>query len=122
MNDPLIRRLSILAIIVILGWTIWLLQPILAPFIAAFILAYLLNPLVEKLMRMGKMPRWVSIGAVFLLMTVLVVAAMWWSWMPLMHKLRWIISPQLANPHGSWAASKPMPHQPQMQMIKCAWC
>jgi len=78
MNDPLIRRLSILAIIVILGWTIWLLQPILAPFIAAFILAYLLNPLVEKLMRMGKMPRWVSIGAVFLLMTVLVVAAMWW--------------------------------------------
>lgn len=78
MNDPLIRRLSILAIIVILGWMVWLLQPILAPFIAAFILAYLLNPLVEKLTQWGRMPRWVSIGAVFLLMTALLVAATWW--------------------------------------------
>lgn len=78
MNDPLIRRLSILAIIVILGWMVWLLQPILAPFIAAFILAYLLNPLVEKLTQWGRTPRWVSIGAVFLLMTALLVAATWW--------------------------------------------
>ena len=78
MNDPLIRRLSTLAIIVVLGWIVWLLQPILAPFLAAFILAYLFNPLVEKLMYLGKMPRWVSIGSVFLLITLVFVAAMWW--------------------------------------------
>lgn len=78
MNDPLIRRLLILVFVVIFGWVIWLLQPILAPFVAAFILAYLLNPLVEKLMQVGRMPRWVSIGAVFLIMTTAVVAATWW--------------------------------------------
>lgn len=78
MNDPLLRRLTILVFILILGWIVWLLQPILTPFIAAFILAYLLNPLVEKLMQFGRMPRWVSIGAVFLLMTSLIIAATWW--------------------------------------------
>lgn len=78
MNDPLIRRLIILVFVVLLGWVIWLLQPILAPFVAAFILAYLLNPLVEKLMALSKLPRWLSITVVFLVMSVLLVAAMWW--------------------------------------------
>lgn len=78
MNDPLIRRLIILVFILVFGWIVWLLQPILTPFMAAFILAYLLNPLVEKLMRAGRMPRWLSIGAVFLLMTSLIITATWW--------------------------------------------
>ena len=78
MNDPLFRRLIILVFILILGWMVWLLQPILTPFIAAFILAYLLNPLVEKLMQFGHVPRWVAIGVVFLLMTSVMIAATWW--------------------------------------------
>lgn len=78
MNDPLIRRLVILVFIVAFGWLVWLLQPILTPFVAAFILAYVLNPLVEKLMRVSRMPRWVCIGVVFLLMCAVVIAATWW--------------------------------------------
>ena len=78
MNDPLIRRLIILVFVLVFGWVVWLLQPILAPFVAAFILAYLLNPLVEKLMALARMPRWMSITAVFLLMTTVLVAATWW--------------------------------------------
>lgn len=77
MNDPLIRRLIILVCVVVLGWVIWLLQPILTPFVAAFILAYLLNPLVEKLMSVCRLPRWVSIGSVFLIMSAALIAAAW---------------------------------------------
>lgn len=83
MNDPWIRRLIILISLVIVGWVLWLLQPILTPFIAAFILAYLLNPLVEKLMQRGHMPRWFCIAVVFLLMSSVLVAAAWWLF-PLM--------------------------------------
>lgn len=71
------RRLAVLAMLGFVGWMVWLLQPVLAPFIAAFIVAYLLNPLVEKLMRYGDLPRWVCILLVFLVMGAAVLAATW---------------------------------------------
>lgn len=77
MNDPLLRRIFILAVIVLIGWILYLLQPVLAPFIAAFVLAYLFNPLVLRLMRVG-LPRWLSISAVFVGISVALVLATWY--------------------------------------------
>lgn len=77
MNDPLLRRIFILAAIVLIGWILYLLQPVLAPFIAAFVLAYLFNPLVLRLMRVG-LPRWLSISAVFVGISVGLVLATWY--------------------------------------------
>jgi len=77
LNDPLMRRLMVLTILGVVGWFIWLLQPVLAPFLAAFIVAYLLNPLVEKLMNFGQLPRWLSILLVFLVMGSALLAATW---------------------------------------------
>jgi predicted PurR-regulated permease PerM len=71
------RRLVMLTTIGIVGWLIWLLQPVLAPFLAAFIVAYLLNPLVEKLMHYGRLPRWISIFLVFVVMASALLAATW---------------------------------------------
>jgi predicted PurR-regulated permease PerM len=76
--DPIIRRVCILASVVLLGWVLWLLQPILAPFIAAFLMAYLFSPLVERLEMWIKMPRWVAILVVFVVIGTGVTAAAWW--------------------------------------------
>jgi predicted PurR-regulated permease PerM len=76
-NDLLLRRIFILAAIVVIGWIIYLLQPVLAPFVAAFVLAYLFNPLVLRLMRFG-LPRWLSISSVFIGISVGLVLATWY--------------------------------------------
>ena len=77
MNDPVFRRLAILATFVLLGWILWLLQPVLTPFFAAFLLAYLLNPLVEWLMDWGRLPRWTSILLVFGVIGAALLAVLW---------------------------------------------
>ncbi len=77
MNDPWLRRLAILSIVVLVAWILWLLQPVLAPFFAAFLLAYLLNPLVEKLMLWGRLPRWTAILTVFGAIGAVMVAVLW---------------------------------------------
>ncbi|MEY2864191.1 MAG: hypothetical protein RLY58_1898 [Pseudomonadota bacterium] len=77
MDDPLMRRLVMLTTMGIVGWLIWLLQPVLAPFLAAFIVAYLLNPLVEKLMHYGHLPRWICIFLVFMVMGSVLLVATW---------------------------------------------
>lgn len=77
MKDPLLRRIFILAGIALVGWLIYLLQPVLAPFVAAFVLAYLFNPLVIRLMKIG-LPRWLSITSVFVGISVGVVLATWY--------------------------------------------
>jgi predicted PurR-regulated permease PerM len=76
-DDPLMRRLVMLTTMGIVGWLIWLLQPVLAPFLAAFIVAYLLNPLVEKLMHYGHLPRWICIFLVFMVMGSVLLVATW---------------------------------------------
>lgn len=76
MNDLLLRRIFILAVIVCFGWILYLLQPVLAPFVASFVLAYLLNPLVKRLMRIG-LARWLSITLVYFGILFGVVMASW---------------------------------------------
>ncbi len=50
--------------VVLLGWLIYLLKPILTPFLAGALLAYLGNPLVDRLQRRG-MSRMAAVAVVF---------------------------------------------------------
>lgn len=77
MDDLLLRRIFILAAIVLIGWVLYLLQPVLAPFVAAFILAYLFNPLVLRMGHFG-LPRWLSISVVFIGISVGLTVATWY--------------------------------------------
>lgn len=60
------RRLFGLAALVVAGWLLYRLSPVLTPFIAAGLLAYIADPLVDRLQRL-KLPRAVAVVAVFLL-------------------------------------------------------
>jgi len=56
MRDELLadaRLWGWLAIVLAIGWLLYLLSPILAPFLAGAILAYILNPLVARIARRG---------------------------------------------------------------------
>lgn len=46
-------RLQLLAIVLLVGWLIYLLGPVLTPFVAAALLAYLADPLADQLERKG---------------------------------------------------------------------
>jgi len=61
-----------LVLIVATGFLFYFLAPILMPFLAGFLLAYLGNPLVERLSR-WKLPRILSVGIVFLVITLFFV-------------------------------------------------
>ncbi|TCB80775.1 chloramphenicol efflux transporter CxpE [Acinetobacter sp. ANC 4173] len=65
MVDRTLRRIFILAGIVLILWVLYLLKPVVLPFIVAFLVAYLFNPLVEKFHQIG-LPRWLSISLVFI--------------------------------------------------------
>ena len=60
------RRLFGLVTLVIIGWLLYRLAPVLTPFIAAGLLAYIADPLADRLQRL-KLPRSVAVIAVFLL-------------------------------------------------------
>ena len=60
------RRLVGLAVLVLAGWLLYRLAPVLTPFIAAGLLAYIADPLADRLQRL-KLPRSVAVIAVFLL-------------------------------------------------------
>ena len=64
----------LLAGLVLLGWLIYLLAPILTPFAVAAALAYLGDPLVDRL-EAWKLSRTLSVVVVFLVMSLLLVAA-----------------------------------------------
>lgn len=59
-------RLNWLIAIVLIGWLLYLLAPVLTPFIAAALLAYIGDPLADQLQRL-KMPRALAVLSVFLL-------------------------------------------------------
>lgn len=77
MQDRTLKRIFILAGIVLLLWILYLLKPVLIPFVAAFFIAYLFSPLVDKLQQYG-VPRWVSISLVFIGIGVAVTLAVWY--------------------------------------------
>ena len=59
-------RTNWLITIVIAGWLIWLLAPVLTPFVAAALLAYIGDPLADRLERF-KLPRTIAVVVVFML-------------------------------------------------------
>lgn len=77
MQDPILRRVFILAVIASIGWVIYLLMPVISPFIAAFFLAYLMNPLVTRMAKYN-MPRWLTISIVFLGIMVGLAIGAWY--------------------------------------------
>lgn len=77
MVDRTLRRVFILAGIVLLLWILFLLKPVLIPFIGAFLIAYLFSPLVDKLAKIG-LPRWISISFVFIGIGIVITWAMWY--------------------------------------------
>ncbi|MDP2229113.1 MAG: AI-2E family transporter [Moraxellaceae bacterium] len=69
-----IRPWLVVLAVVVLGWLLWLLSPILMPFAAGALLAYLGNPLVSRLMRRGMKRTWAVGLAFFSLVTSTVLA------------------------------------------------
>ncbi|APZ43924.1 AI-2E family transporter [Acidihalobacter ferrooxydans] len=63
-----------LAIVVFLGWLIYLLSPILAPFLVGALLAYLGDPLADRL-EAWHLPRTLAVVVVFVVMGVVVLGA-----------------------------------------------
>ncbi len=60
------NRMNWLIAFAIVGWTLYLLAPVLTPFIAAGLLAYIGDPLADRLERL-KLPRTLAVVSVFLL-------------------------------------------------------
>lgn len=75
MNDAMrIYRSTLgLALLVLTGFLVYWLRPILTPFLAGALLAYLGNPLASRLQRIG-LNRTVSVSLVFLALTAITVA------------------------------------------------
>ena len=75
-QDPVFKRIFILAMLGIVLWILYLLLPVIIPFVSAFLLAYLFSGPVHKLQAMG-LPRWVAISLVYLLIGLAVAWAGW---------------------------------------------
>ena len=90
MQDPVLKRIFILAALVLAGFIVYLLMPVIAPFIAAFFLAYLINPLVARMARYN-MPRWLTISIVFLGIIVGVGVGTWYLAPMLWQQLRYAL-------------------------------
>lgn len=88
MVDKTLRRIFIIAGIVLIFWVLYLLKPVVLPFIVAFLVAYLFSPLVNKLHGIG-LPRWLSISIVFVGIGLVLTWAMWYLvplvWQQLMY-------------------------------------
>ena len=67
-----VQKWQLLALIVVLGFLIWLLSPVLMPFVAGALLAYLGDPMVDRLER-WKLSRSGGVVVVFCLMTLALV-------------------------------------------------
>ena len=84
MNPEISRRWQWLAIIVVLGFMIWLLSPVLTPFLIGALLAYMADPLADRLER-WKLGRTLAVSIVFTIM-VLVVAGILLLLVPLIER------------------------------------
>ncbi len=77
MQDKSLKRIFILAGIVLILWILYLLMPVLVPFLGAFFIAYLFSPLVDKLHEIG-LPRWLAISVVFIGIGFGITLASWY--------------------------------------------
>ena len=76
-QDPMLKRIFILAGIVFFIWLIYLLLPVVIPFLIAFLVAYLFSPLVHHIQKTG-LPRWLAISIVFIMIIVVIVLFGWY--------------------------------------------
>jgi predicted PurR-regulated permease PerM len=74
-NEDNARRWQLLAIVVAIGWLVWLLAPVLMPFAVAATLAYLGDPLADRLERLG-LGRTLAVSIVFVVLVLLFVGAL----------------------------------------------
>jgi len=72
MQTQLIRQIYLLVLVLVVGYLVYLLSPILAPFAIAALFAYLFDPLADKL-ESWKISRTLAVVVVFLLISVLMV-------------------------------------------------
>ena len=77
MQDRTLKRILIIGGLALFLWILYLLKPVVIPFIIAFFIAYLFSPLVDRLQKIG-LPRWFSIGTVFIGIGVAVTMAFWY--------------------------------------------
>jgi predicted PurR-regulated permease PerM len=70
-----LRRLQWGLGVLIVGWMLWLLSPVLTPFVLALLLAWLGDPLVDRLQLRG-LSRSVAVTVVFAVMVLLVLLAL----------------------------------------------
>jgi len=66
------RKWMALALLLLAGWVLYLLAPILSPFVTGAVLAYLGDPLVDRL-EAKKVPRTVGVTLIFVLFTTIAV-------------------------------------------------
>lgn len=69
------RPWLIAAAILVAGWLLWLLSPVLTPFVVSALLAYLSDPLVDRLERFG-LNRTLSVSLVFVLMLLVLLGVL----------------------------------------------
>ncbi len=110
MNSTDTRRWQWLVALLLAGFLIWKLAPILTPFVISALLGWLGDPLVDKLERAGR-SRATSVGLVFLLIILLLtlfglvlLPLLWEQFATLMDSV-----PQLAN----WVAAVAIPWMEQ---------
>ena len=84
MNPEISRRWQWLAIIVVLGFVVWLLSPVLMPFVVGGMLAYMGDPLADRLER-WQLSRTLAVSIVFVIM-LLVVAGILLLLVPLVER------------------------------------
>jgi predicted PurR-regulated permease PerM len=65
----------ILVALLVTGWLVWLLGPVLTPFLVSALLAYMADPIVNRLEQLG-LKRVTAVGVVFLVVTLLLVGVL----------------------------------------------
>jgi predicted PurR-regulated permease PerM len=69
--SPQARLAAFWACVVVAGLFLWAVRGILQPFVIALVLVYLLNPLVAQITRRARLPRWVAVAGVYLVLVLL---------------------------------------------------
>ena len=85
------QRWFILGFVLVAGFFIYLLRPILAPFLISMVLAYLGDPLVDRLERLGLL-RTLAAAAVFIIVSVLLVVIVLILIPLIIHQVKVVIS------------------------------
>ena len=104
--------------LVVGGWLLVLLSPVLTPFLIALVLAYLCDPIVERLSHFGKfrMPRTFAVCVVFAVLTLLLLLVVIYLIPVLNRQIRELIS---AIPAGmQWIQTELMPKLESMTGFK----